>query len=386
MKAYLVLVAVCAVALIGGAIAVAAAQAAEAAGAAGPSPARKAPARTVYAWFPRDFGNWDTRALDWSALTCLCFRSVELQPDGSLKEVVRREDVKKLVDEAHSHGVKVAVLVWGTDAAGSSTYLARNADKAVRSLLDYVRANNLDGVNLDDETWAEKNTVTGGPNRELVTQFFALLNKTFKAVRTDYSITWASPPVIAAQDKYGEAWPDYKAIADLVGGFAIMSYCMSPPTAGWTGSAQPFEGGGKVNGHARDYATCIKDYMEATGGRADKLLLGISNDRGGTEWDCRTDQPLSPIIGKPRRLTPEQARANAEKYGRRFDPAQRAPWYCYQQGDHYVQGWYEDEESLAAKFDLAKAAGVQGVCIWVIDGAREPPGTFQLLRRYLQGD
>jgi (2Fe-2S) ferredoxin len=176
---------------------------------AGAQPAGGAPGRTVYAWFPRDFGNWDTRALDWSALTYVCFRSVELQPDGTLKEVVKRADVKRFVEEAHRHGVKVSVLVWGTTAAGSSEYLARNPEKAVQSLLDCVKANNLDGINMDDETWASTNTVTGQPNRELVSRFFALLNKDFKAARPDYHITWASPAVINPQDKYAVSWPDY---------------------------------------------------------------------------------------------------------------------------------------------------------------------------------
>lgn len=341
--------------------------------------------RTVYAWFPREFGNWDTRALDWSALTHVCFRSVELQPDGTLKEVVKRADVKEFVAEAHRHGVKVTVLVWGTNAAGSSNYLAHHAQQAVQSLLDYVKANNLDGINMDDETWASTNAAPGQPNRELVTQFFALLRKAFKDARPDYHITWASPPVVNPQDKYAEAWPDYAAIADLIDGFAIMSYCMDPPTSGWTGSSQPVDGGGKVNGHARDYATCIRDYLAATGGRANRLLLGMDNSLGGTEWTCRDDKPLSAIIGKPRRLSPAEARANAQTYGRRFDPLQKAPWYCHQEGDNWVQGWYQDEESLAAKLELARACGLQGICIWVLDGAHEPTSTFELLRRYRSG-
>jgi GH18 family chitinase len=350
--------------------------------------------RTVYAWFPRQFGNFDTRAIDWSALTHLSFRSVVIQRDGTLQEVVPRAKVKRLVDEAHAHGVRVSVLVWGTSppkAAGaehgahSSQYLARHQDQVVRGLSDYVKANNLDAVDLDDETWRQENTVSGGSNRELVTEFFRKLNKAFKAARPDYQVFWASPPVIAAQDKYGAAWPDYKAIAELIDGFCIMSYCMCPPTVGWTGGAQPVRGGGKVSGHARDYAACIDDYLAATGGRKDKLLLGIANDLGGTEWTCRSDQPLSPIIGKPRKLDAQEARANAQKHGRKFDPQQQTPWYCYRGEKGWVQGWYEDDESLAAKLDLVRAQGLQGVCVWVLDGAQEPPSTFQLLRKHLHG-
>lgn len=340
--------------------------------------------RTVYAWFPREFNNWDTTAIDWTALTHICFRSVVLQPDGTLKEPVARANVKELVDEAHGRGVKVTVLVWGTDSEGSSKYLVRHQDRAVESLLGYVRANNLDGINMDDETWREQNAETKGSNRELVTQFFRRLRKAFKGAGPDYHITWASPPVISPREtRYGESWVDYRAVAELVDGFAIMSYTMNPPTIGWTTGKQPVGGGGKVQGHPRDYVTVIQDYVEATGGRNDKLLLGIWNDYGGTEWTCRSDEPLSPIVGKPRKLSPEQARANAAKYGRRFHPEQKVPWYCYRQDDRWVQGWYEDEESLAAKLELVEVHDLQGVCIWVLDGANEPPSTFDLIHRHL---
>ena len=51
------------------------------------------PNRTVYAWFPARFGNFDTRALDWTVLTHLSVRSVVLQPDGTLREPVGRDQV-----------------------------------------------------------------------------------------------------------------------------------------------------------------------------------------------------------------------------------------------------------------------------------------------------
>lgn len=336
---------------------------------------------TVYAWFPRDLGNWDTSAIDWSALTHLCFRAVVLHPDGRVTPGwgTTPERVGTLVKEAHSHGAKVTVLAWGTNAEGSSQYLANSPEVTVENLLKYVKAHNLDGVNVDDESWRETNTVTKGANRDLVTRFFHLLNREFKAVRADYHISYASPPVVSPDDKYNAAWIDYAAVADEIDAFAIMSYCMNPPTIGWTTGSQPVEGGGKVSGHARDFATVIDDYIKATGGRLDKILLGIGNDRGGHEWTCRGEGALAKIIGKPRKLTPEEARANAETHGRRFHPMQKTPWYCYEEDGNWIQGWYEDDESLAAKCRLARDKGIAGLCIWVLNGATEPAGTFKMI-------
>ncbi len=90
---------------------------------------------TVYAWFPRDFTNRDTSAIDWGAITHLSLRSVVLQPDGTLKEPTPRDEVAKIVEEAHANGVKVTVLVWGTNADGSSQYLANHRERAAQSLL-----------------------------------------------------------------------------------------------------------------------------------------------------------------------------------------------------------------------------------------------------------
>jgi len=323
-----------------------------------------------------------TGAIDWGALTHVCFRSVELLPDGGIKETRPREEVARLAAEAHRHGVKVAVLAWGTNAANGAKYLARCPGLTAKSLLDYVRACGLDGVNIDDETWETVNAETGKPNRELVTWFFRALRKTFKSVRKDYHLSWAAPPVISARDRYGAAWPDYRAISAEVDAFAIMSYTMNPPTAGWTGGAVPVSGGGLVDGHPRDLATELSDYLAATGGRKDRLLVGLGNSRAGVEWDCRGDGPLSPIVGKPRALSPESARANAGTYGRRFDPAQMYPWYRHRSQNGWVQGWYEDGESIKAKLDFARRNKLAGVCVWALDGAAEPPETFALLREY----
>ena len=351
-----------------------------------PSPA---PKRVVYGWFPADMdpkknNDWSTAALDWSTLTHLSFRAVLLKGDGSVVPGygTTPERVRKLVEEAHRHNVKITVLAWGVSAEASSSYLADHAQKTVDGLLEYVKTYNLDGVNIDDETWSKGNLKTSGANRELVTSFFKLLHEKFKAAHADYHLTWASPGVIAPSDKFGASWPDYKAVSDYIDGYTVMSYIMNPPTIGWTGSQQPVGGGGKVGDHARDYETLIKDYLAATGGRKDKLILGIGNERTGTEWDCRTDQPLSPILGKPRTLTAAEARANAEKHGRKFDPKQQAPWYCYAKGDAFVQGWYEDEQSLAAKIKLFRDQDLAGVCVWVLDGVREPADTFTSIRKY----
>src|SRR5436309_4582036 len=77
----------------------------------------------VYAWFPAKFGSWQTGTVPWDNVTHLCFRSVEIKADGSLRKPAG-DPPTAFVETAHRHGVKVTVLAWTASAADSDGYLA----------------------------------------------------------------------------------------------------------------------------------------------------------------------------------------------------------------------------------------------------------------------
>ncbi len=344
-----------------------------------PAPAQRP---VVYAYFPAKAGSWKTDGIDWPCITHLCYRSVELQADGSLKTPLG-DPPKDFVDNCHRHRVKLTLLVWVTRTEISDAYLASAPEKAAANLLAYVKKHNLDGVNIDDEKLSQINGVAKAPNRDLLTRFFQILNKTFRAERPDYHLSFAAPPVISKEDKYGVTWIDYAAIAKEVDAIIPMGYTMNPPTIGWTTNAEPIAGGGKVaTTTTRDLATLVADYKQAMGGSSEKLLLGISLSFGGHEWTTRTDQPLSPTIGKPTPLTLDQAHAAAKQYGRQWDEKQQSPWYRYSAAGQFHQGWYNDPESWRAKLKWVKDQKLPGIAIWVIDAANDPMERWELLREY----
>src|SRR2546423_960883 len=203
----------------------------------------RAEGQTVYAWFPAQFGSWKTNGIAWDCLTHLCFRSVELQGDGTLR-LPAGDPPADFVDTAHRHGVKVTVLVWVNRPEDSDGYLARFPQAAADNLLAYVRRNRLDGVNIDDETLHEFNAVSKEPNQALVTRFFRILSRTFKRANHRYHISFAAPPVISREDRYGVHWLDLKGIADAVDAVIPMGYTMNPPSIGWTTNPEPLGGAG----------------------------------------------------------------------------------------------------------------------------------------------
>ncbi len=355
------------------------------AGQAASAPAALNARPVVYAWFPRNLDDWDTSSIDWSAITHISYRNIVVTADGALSWTTSPDKVKALVTEAHRHGVRVTVLVWSDSSRISSAYLAECPGKMAQSLVDYVKANDLDGVCIDDESCRPTNRVTNRPNRELVTNFFALLRQKLKAARADYELAFACP----CTPKGEYAWYDWPGIAEQVDHLAIMSYCVTPLHLRQTAGFQPIAGGivaaerpGRPS-WTRDYTHVVQDFVEAVGPKnRNKLLLGIDIQRIGAEWRCASDRPHAEALAGARKIQLEEATAKAAKYGRRFDPLQQTAWYCYRDGKDYVQGWYDDDQTLAMKFKFARQANLGGVCLWVLRPP-EPPSTFQIIHKEL---
>lgn len=111
---------------------------------------------------------------------------------------------------------------------------------------------------------------------------------------------------------------------------------------------------------------------------------------------AKTQIPLSKIIlGIPlygydwvgnngSNLTWQQAiqLAAAHRAAIHYDSASQSPWFSYTDSSGRAhQVWFEDPQSSAAKFAVAKDEGVGGVFLWMYGD--EAPGTWSLLHRYL---
>ncbi len=78
------------------------------------------------------------------------------------------------------------------------------------------------------------------------------------------------------------------------------------------------------------------------------------------------------------------ARSQAQQHGLRRDAASGSPYYAYQDAaGAWHQGWFEDDVSLAAKFEFAKQQRLAGIAVFPLgydDGAFD-----DLLRRTFRG-
>ncbi len=70
-----------------------------------------------------------------------------------------------------------------------------------------------------------------------------------------------------------------------------------------------------------------------------------------------------------------------------WDTKSNTQWYTYQESSKWFQVWFDTDESLSLKYDLADARGYRGVGMWALgyDGSR-PELWDELRSRYLVAD
>jgi spore germination protein YaaH len=96
----------------------------------------------------------------------------------------------------------------------------------------------------------------------------------------------------------------------------------------------------------------------------DKLILGLPFY--GYDWACASPEPGAKTNGEGEIITMYSTLANAKTYGRLWDNSSHTPWYRYQSKGTWHQCWYEDNESLALKFNYVNAANIAGAGFWAL--------------------
>src|SRR5690606_20894095 len=115
------------------------------------------------------------------------------------------------------------------------------------------------------------------------------------------------------------------------------------------------------------------------------LALGVPRDKivltvpfYGYEWPTASDRPGAPTRGLATTITYApvsadylplirvNAREQVRRHGARRDPVSRSPYYVYRGTDGWYQGWYEDAESLQAKYAFIRRERLAGIAIFLL--------------------
>jgi len=231
------------------------------------------------------------------------------------------------------------------DTAAIHEIVTTNRATAIASIAAAVTDRGADGVNLDFEGVA-------AADRTALVEFVGALRE---ALPTGH-ISMAVPAV-----DWSNAW-DYAALVELVDRLILMGYDYHWRSSD-PGPVAPLSSGDVWS--FRNVAWSVDDLLTKTGGRADRILLGVP--LYGYDYPSSGPEIPGTATADAESVFYVDAEMEAEVYGRLWDAASQTPYYLYQAGSAWHQVWYDDAESLGLKFDFAVERDLAGAALWALN-------------------
>ncbi len=275
-----------------------------------------------------------------------------------------------VIDEAHRHGTRVVLTVqsfaWTTGQARSQSALLGSPAarlKLARQIAAAVRDRGADGVNLDFEP------LTSGRGDEFVA-FVRSLRSELDKLAKGYQLTFDTTGSIGNYPIEAATAP---GAADAI---FIMGYDYRTAGSSVAGSVSP------LAGPAYDLTDTVLAFTDRVA--PGKVILGIPYY--GRAWSTVSDAPNArtqsgPKYGPSASVTYVNAVELAAANGRRYDAVEASAWLAYRRKNctttyGCVTSWrevyYDDAQSIRAKYDLINRFGLRGAGIWALgyDGTR----------------
>ena len=308
--------------------------------------------------------------LDYDLLSTIAYFGVPAQANGTLQQTGVGWDgwtsttMTEVINDAHAEGVKVVLTVtmmaWNHDYTSMSTLLksATRRTRLANQIAATVEARNADGVNLDFEPM---------PN-SLQNAYTAFVRDVRTALGNGSYLTVATTGGAASWDEgYDLAALTAPGAADAL---MVMAYDLN-----WSGSARA----GGVAPIDSPYALDSREAMSAYLARvpASKLIWGVPYY--GRAWTTTTNSLNGRTCASAGGCTAASwamryidAVGAVADHGRRWDATGQVPWYTYRSTTYgtHVQAYYDDAQSLDAKYEMVTGNAVRGVGIWhlLMDG------------------
>jgi spore germination protein YaaH len=283
-----------------------------------------------------------------------------------------------VLNRAHEQGVRVVLTVtmmaWDSASAGRQATLLQSSTartRLVNQIVSAVRDRRADGVNLDFEPLASS-------LRDEYVSFVKQLKRSLvNAGVGDYltvsvmasAATWATGYDVAGLTATGAA-----------DALFVMGYDYN-----WSGSSRAGGVAPIQSPFTIDVAGTMADFLTQTNGS--KLIWGVPYY--GRTWPTKSKTLNSATLGGGSKAYSYTGHlAEATRYGRRWDDVGKVPWYRHWDGaaGHWVQGYYDDAQSLGVKYDLVNSRGLKGTGMWTLLMDQGRDELWRLLARKFVND
>lgn len=311
--------------------------------------------RIVYGYYP--YWMHDLTTIRWEALTHMAWFAVEMNSSGQATSKHGWPD-SATVTAAHNAGVRVDLAFTLFDSNGIATLCnsATNRARAVDTMVDLMQEGGADGVSVDFEG------VPASARDNFTALIAELRDELDGRGLTDAQISIAGPAV-----DWSKAF-DLAALLDHADYYFIMGYDFF-----WSGSGRAGPSG--IMRITEDwsgiasycglrsiayYTSLIPDAKRS------QIIYGVPYY--GREWTTTTNQMGAPTIANVAAVSYAAAMEDlAAGRQRQWHDGIKNPWYVWQEGGQWHQVYYDDAESLAAKYDMALAQNLGGVGMWALN-------------------
>lgn len=300
------------------------------------------------------------QAYPWEALDELYFFELEAGDDGTIADAHGWPgEWQTLVDRARVEGTRIVPTVSQHDPAAFRELFAdpARAARLVEEMATLVTATpGLGGIHLDFEVFEPVGTAA----RDGFTAFVAGLDARLAAIDSSLLLSTFAL-AFDDDDVYNE-----RALAEVTDFLVVQGYDFHSRAEASAGPVAAVVGWGRLN-----WQTVLERYLQL-GVPARKIVMAVP--LYGYQWPVTGDTPgadtrgeaieipLAPPIG----VVPEMPRAFAEaaRHGARRDAISGSPYYAFQDASGWYQGWFEDAESLRAKYAFVREHGLGGVALF----------------------
>ncbi|MEP6469411.1 MAG: glycosyl hydrolase family 18 protein [Chloroflexota bacterium] len=264
----------------------------------------------------------------------------------------------QVTNSAHAQGVKVVLTVsmmaWDGASAGRQAQLLGSAtarSRLVRQIVSAIRTRGADGVNLDFEPLATS-------LRDEYVSFVHQLKRGLLNAGVGNNLTVC---VMAG----AATWATGYDVAGLTASGAANALFVMGYDFHWSGSSRAGGVAPIQSPYTLDVAGTMADFLSETSGS--KLIWGVPYY--GRTWPTNSGKLNATTLGGGSKSYVYTGHlSQAAQYGRRWDDVGKVPWYRHWDGaaGHWVQGYYDDVQSLGAKYDLINARGLAGTGMWTL--------------------
>jgi spore germination protein YaaH len=315
--------------------------------------------RSVFGFLPWwEYSNGDFKNLEYSLLTHIAVFSFEADSTGSLTDPPGKWPWTDFIGLARANKVKIIMTVTCFDSSSIHKLLNDSIvrGKMFEGIKSRLIADSLDGVNFDFENLIDAD------KRDILLNFFIDFKSFFAGFNCE--VSFSSPAVT-----YGK-W-NFDSVARYCDYLFVMCYDYYGSWSYTTGPNSPLSG--SITGYSYDvYRTFTVDYASIVSSNPEKLILGVPYY--GNYWTTSVKDPYAPVapfdvlkkknnwqnVMYYRDIAPVASREELI-----WDSVSQTPWVRWRD-TLWNQIWYDNDSSLALKFDFAVKNNLKGIGIWAL--------------------